>query len=72
MKYGKSAKVLTFQKNTAKKTDYQFLNDTITEPSPSRRVSDYYREEWPMILGSIIGTTVMFGVIWLAGTVIHG
>ena len=75
MKYGKSAKVLTFPKGTVKMTDSPSSNDTITEPSPNRKVnslSEYYREEWPKILGSVIGTTWMFTLIYFAAKLIYG
>lgn len=75
MKYGKSAKVLTFPKDIVKKTDSPSLNDTITEQSPNHKVNslrEYYHEEWPKILGSVVGTFWMFAVIYFAAKVIHG
>lgn len=75
MKYGKNAKVLTFPKDTVRKTDSPSSKDTTTEQSQSRKVNslrDYYREEWPKILGSVVGTFWMFAVIYFAAKVIHG
>lgn len=33
---------------------------------------EYYRNEWPKIVGSLIGTTVMFGLIYLVAKTIYG
>lgn len=52
MKYGKSAKVLTFPPATQKQIVSVSLNDTITERSPNHKES---KEHWPTILGICIG-----------------
>lgn len=48
---GKKSKVIPFPTVIQKKTASEFLNDITTEPSRSRKVSDY----WPTALGFIIG-----------------
>ena len=65
---GRKSKVIQFPTATRKKTESVSLKDTTTERSPSLKESKY----WIELTGSIIGTTIMFGLIYLAGKVIHG
>lgn len=65
---GKKLKVIQFPTATVKKTDSASLSGTTTEPSPSPKASKY----WIELTGSIIGTTIMFGLFYLVGKVIHG
>ncbi len=65
---GKKSKVIQFPTATQKKIDSVSSKGTTTEQSPSPKASKY----WIELTGSIIGTTIMFGVIYLAGRVIHG
>lgn len=72
---GRKSKVIQFPSNTRKKIVCQYLSGTITEPSPSPKANsllDYYKNMWPTILGSILGTTMMFLVFYFAWATIHG
>jgi len=65
---GKKSKVIQFPTATVKKIDLASLKGITTEQSPSPKASKY----WIELTGSIIGTTIMFGLFYLAGKVIHG
>ena len=65
---GEKSKVIQFPTATRKKIDYPSLNDTITEQSLNLKESRY----WIQIIGSLIGTTIMFTLFYFTGKVIHG
>ena len=65
---GKKLKVIQFPTATQKKIDSASSNGTTTGQSPSLKESKY----WIQLAGSIIGTTIMFTLIYLAGKAIHG
>jgi hypothetical protein len=42
-------------------------------PSPKEnKVIKYYRENWPAIVGSLLGTTMMFLTFYFAALILHG
>ena len=65
---GKKSKVIQFPTATRKKIDSASLKGITTEQSHNPKASKY----WIELTGSIIGTTIMFGLFYLAGKVIHG
>ena len=65
---GKKLKVIQFPTATAKKIDSASSKGTITERFPSLKESKY----WIKLTGSILGTTIMFGLFYLVGKVIYG
>ena len=72
---GKKSKVIQFPTATRKKIVCQYSTDTTTEQSPSPKVNkivDYYKKEWPAIVGSLLGTIVMFLTMYFAALTIHG
>ena len=72
---GKKSKVIQFPSATQKKIVCQYSSDTTTEQSPSRKgnkLVEYYKKEWPAIVGALLGTIVMFLTIYFAALTIHG
>jgi hypothetical protein len=72
---GKKSKVIQFPNHTRKKIVCQYSSGTTIVPAPSRKenkVIDYYREKWPAILGSILGTTMMFLTFYFAAQTLGG
>ena len=72
---GKKSKVIQFPSATQKKIVCQYSSDTTTEPVPSRKgnkLVEYYKKEWPAIVGALLGTIVMFLTIYFAALTIHG
>ena len=65
---GKKSKVIQFPTATRKKIELASSKDITTEQSPNLKASKY----WIELTGSIIGTTIMFSLFYLAGKVIHG
>jgi len=65
---GRKSKVIQFPTATAKKIESASLSDTTTEQSPNLKANKY----WIELTGSIIGTTIMFGLFYLVGKTIHG
>ena len=65
---GKKSKVIQFPTATQKKIDLASSKDITTGQSHNLKESKY----WIELTGSIIGTTIMFTLIYLAGKVIHG
>jgi hypothetical protein len=72
---GKKSKVIQYPNHTQKRIVCQYSSDTITEQVPSpkeNRLVDYYKKEWPAILGSMLGTIIMFLTFYFAWATIHG
>ena len=72
---GEKSKVIQFPTVTRKKIVCQYSNDTTTEQVPSpkgNKMLEYYKKEWPAIVGSLLGTTVMFLTMYFAALTIHG
>ena len=72
---GKKSKVIQFPTATQKKIVCQYSSDTTTEQAPSRKANsllEYYKREWPTIVGALLGTIVMFLTIYFAALTIHG
>ena len=72
---GKKSKVIQFPSATQKKIVCQYSTDTTTEQSPSPKANkllNYYKQNWPAILGSLLGTTMMFLTVYFAYLTIHG
>jgi hypothetical protein len=72
---GKKSKVIQFPTNTRNRIVCQYSTDTTTEQSPSRKENkmwEYYKTMWPAIVGSLLGTTVMFLTVYFAALTIHG
>lgn len=72
---GKKSKVIQFPTNTRNRIVCQYSTDTTTEPSPSRKgnkLVEYWKKEWPAIVGAFLGTIVMFLTIYFAALTIHG
>jgi hypothetical protein len=72
---GRKLKVIQSQIATRKRIVCQYSTATTTEPSPSRKENkmiEYYKKEWPAIVGSILGTTVMFLTFYFAALVLKG
>jgi|LakMenEpi03Aug12_release.lakeMendotaPanAssembly.Ray.scaffolds.fasta_scaffold1081201_1 hypothetical protein len=72
---GKKSKVIQFPTATQKKIVCQYSTDTTTEQSPNRKgnkLVEYYKKEWPTIVGALLGTIVMFLTIYFAALTIHG
>lgn len=72
---GKKSKVIQFPSHTRSKIVCRYSTGTITEPSPSRkanRLVEYYKKEWPAIVGALLGTIVMLLTIYFAALTIHG
>lgn len=72
---GEKSKVIQFPTNTRKKIVCQYSNATTTEQSPSPKANslvDYYKNEWPTIVGALFGTIVMLLTVYFAALTIHG
>ena len=74
---GKKSKVIQFPTHTRSKIVCQYSTGITTEPSPSPKESkfslwEYYKKEWPTIVGALLGTIVMFLTIYFAALTIHG
>ena len=74
---GKKSKVIQFPSATQKKIVCQYSTGTTTEQSHSLKESkfsiwEYYKKEWPTIVGALLGTIVMFLTIYFAALTIHG
>ena len=72
---GRKSKVIQFPTHTRKRIVCQYSNDTTTEPLPSRKENkmiEYYKKTWPTIVGSLLGTSVMFLTIYFAALTIYG
>ena len=72
---GKKSKVIRSQINTRSRIVCQYSTVTTTEPSPSRKGNkmwEYYKKEWPAILGSMLGTTMMFLIFYFAALTLKG
>ena len=72
---GKKLKVTQFPIPTRTKIVCQYSNGTTTEPVPSRKGNEllkYYKKEWPALVGSLLGTIVMFLTFYFAALTIHG
>ena len=65
---GKKLKVIQFPTATAKKTDSVSLSGTTTEQSHNLKANNY----WIQLVGSLMGTTLMFSLFYFAAKVIHG
>lgn len=72
---GKKSKVIQFPTATRKKIVCQYSNVTTTEQAPSRKgnkLLEYYKKEWPTIVGAMLGTIVMFMTVYFAALTIYG
>lgn len=72
---GKKSKVIQFPTHTRSKIVCQYSKGTTTEPSPSHRgnsLVEYYKKQWPTIVGALLGTIVMFLTIYFAWETIYG
>ena len=74
---GKKSKVIQFPTPTRSKIVCQYSKGTTTEPSPSPKESKsslwkYYKKEWPAIVGSLLGTSIMFLTMYFAALTIYG
>lgn len=72
---GKKSKVIQFPTVTRKKIVCQYSIGTTTEPSPSpkgNKLVEYYKKEWPAILGAMLGTIMMFLTVYFAWATIYG
>ena len=72
---GKKSKVIQFPTATRSKIVCQYSKGTTTEPAPSRKgnsLVEYYKKEWPTIVGALLGTIVMLLTIYFAALTIHG
>ena len=72
---GKKSKVIQFPSHTRSKIVCQYSKGTTTEQSPSRKgnkLVEYYKKEWPAIVGALLGTIVMLLTIYFAALTIYG
>ena len=72
---GRKSKVIRYQSPTRSRIVCQYSTGTTTEPSPSRKGNKmiaYWKKEWPAIVGSILGTTLMFITFYFAALVLKG
>lgn len=72
---GHGVKVIQFPTATRKRIVCQYSSDTTTEQVPSpkgNKLVEYWKKEWPAIVGAFLGTIVMFLTIYFAAITIHG
>jgi hypothetical protein len=72
---GKKSKVIQFPINTRSRIVCQYSKGTTTEPFPSRkgnRLVEYYKKEWPAVVGALLGTSIMFLTVYFAALTIYG
>lgn len=72
---GEKSKVIQFPINTRKRIVCQYSNATTTEQSHSLKENsmiNYYKTEWPTIVGALIGTILMLLTFYFAALTFYG